>query len=82
MGTREILIGNAKHRRLNNDLFWEFIKYDNSMPEHFIELRWTGYNDWIWWHNVSGHVDIAKQGGRMFRIDFRTNDVYEVIGRD
>lgn len=49
------------------------------MPDHFIELKWSGYNDANWWDNVSPNADVVEQGGRRFRIDFMTDDVYEVI---
>lgn len=79
METNEILIGKAKVESLGNDLFWDFCKYDSSMPDHFIELKWSGYNDANWWDNVSPNADVVEQGGRRFRIDFMTDDVYEVI---
>ena len=78
METNEILIGKAKFESLGNDLFWDFCKYDGSMPDHFIELKWSGYNDANWWNNVSLNADVVEQGGRRFRIDFITDDVYEV----
>lgn len=78
METNEILIGKAKFESLGNDLFWDFCKYDDSMPDHFIELKWYGYNDANWWDNVSPNAGVVEQGGRRFRIDFMTDDVYEV----
>ena len=75
----EKLIGQAKRDMLGNDLFWEFLKYDDTMPGHFIDLRWTGYNDHDWWAKWSKGCEHAEQGGRRFRIDFTNCNVYEVI---
>ena len=45
----EKLIGQAERDMLGNDLFWRLLKYDDAMPGHFIDPRWTGYNDHDWW---------------------------------
>ena len=74
----EKLIGQAKRDMLGNDLFWRFLKYDESMPEHFIDLNWTGYNDHDWWTKWSKGAEVREQGGRRFRIDFSSCNVYEV----
>ena len=63
---------------LGNDLFWRFLKYDDAMPGHFIDLRWTGYNDHDWWTKWSKGEETREQGGRRFRIDFSNCNVYEV----
>lgn len=75
----EKLIGQAKRDMLGNDLFWRFLKYDDAMPGHFIDLSWTGYNDCDWWSKWSRGCEHAEQGGRRFRIDFANCNVYEVI---
>lgn len=36
----EKLIGQAKREMLGNDLYWDFIKLDWNMPDHFIRLKW------------------------------------------
>ena len=74
----EVLIGKARHARLGNDLFWEFLEYDKDMPGHFIDLKWCGYNDADWWNKWSKGTETKEQGGRRFRIDFATCDVYEL----
>ena len=74
----ERLIGQAERDMLGNDLFWRFLKYDDSMPGHFIDLRWTGYNDHDWWTKWSKGAEVREQGGRRFRIDFSNCNVYEV----
>ena len=78
----EILLGQAKHEKIRNDLFWDFLKYDYGMPDHFIDLTWTGYNDYDWWTKWRKGTETKKQGGRRFRIDFITNNVYEVVDDD
>ena len=75
----EKLIGQAERDMLGNDLLWRFLKYDDAMPGHFIDLRWTGYNDYDWWAKWSKGCEHAEQGGRRFRIDFTNCNVYEVI---
>ena len=74
----EKLIGQAERDMLGNDLFWRFLKYDDAMPGHFIDLRWTGYNDHAWWTRWSKQEDVKEQGGRRYRIDFANCNVYEV----
>lgn len=74
----EKLIGQAERDMLGNDLFWRFLKYDDGMPGHFIDLRWTGYNDRDWWTKWSKGEEVREQGGRRFRIDFSNCSVYEV----
>ena len=74
----ERLIGQAERDMLGYDLFWRFIKYDDGMPGHFIDLRWTGYNDHDWWTKWSKGEEVKEQGGRRFRIDFSNCNVYEV----
>lgn len=74
----EKLIGQAKRDMLGNDLFWRFLKYDDAMSGHFIDLRWTGYNDHDWWTKWSKGEEAREQGGRRFRIDFSNCNVYEV----
>lgn len=77
---KEILIGQAKRKMLGNDLFWEFIKYDHDMPDHFVELKWSGYNDHAWWTKWSKGTETKEQGGRKFRIDYSNCNVYELVG--
>ena len=74
----EKLIGQAERDMLGNDLFWRFPKYDDGMPGHFIDLRWTGYNDHDWWTKWSKGEEVREQEGRRFRIDFSNCNVYEV----
>ena len=75
----EKLIGQAERDMLGNDLFWRFLKYDDTMPGRFIDLRWTGYNDHDWWAKWSKGCESVEQDGRMFRIDFTNCNVYEVV---
>ncbi len=74
----EKLIGQAERDMLGNDLFWRFLKYDDAMPGHFIDPRWTGYNDHDWWSKWSKGCENVEQGGRRFRTDFANCNVYEV----
>lgn len=74
----EKLIGQAERDMIGNDLFWRFLKYDETMPGHFIDLRWTGYNDNDWWSKWSKGCENVEQSGRRFRIDFANCNVYEV----
>ena len=76
----EILLGQAKHERIGNDLFWNFFEYDDEMPGHFINLKWSGYNDYDWWTKWSKGTETKEQGGRQFRIDYANYYVYELIG--
>lgn len=75
----EILLGQAKHERIGNDLFWSFLKYDDRMPDHFIDLTWTGYNDNDWWTKLSNGTEVKEHGGRRFRIDYENCNVYEIV---
>ncbi len=75
----EILLGQAKHERIGNDLFWSFLEYDQGMPGHFIDLTWTGYNDYDWWTRWSKGTETKEQGGRQFRIDYANCNVYERV---
>lgn len=75
----EKLIGQAKREMIGNDIFWDFHMYDFKMPHLFIDLKWSGYNDHAWWTRWSKGTETKEQGGRKFRIDFMTNDVYEVM---
>ena len=76
----EKLIGQAERKMLGNDLYWNFLKYDPDMPDHFIELKWIGYNDSDWWAKWSMGTEVKEQGGRKFRIDYANCNVYELIG--
>lgn len=78
----EKLIGQAKRSLLRNDLFWEFLKYDETMPGYFIDLKWSGYNDSDWWTKWSRGTETKEQGGRRFRIDYANCNVYELVGVD
>ena len=75
----EILLGQARHERLGNDLFWDFFEYDDGMPNHFINLRWSGYNDTAWWTKWSKGTETKEQGVRQFRIDYANCNVYELV---
>lgn len=75
----EILLGQAKYERIGNDLFWDFTKYDPTVPGLFIDLKWTGYNDSDWWTKWSKGTEVKEQAGRRFRIDYRSDDVYELV---
>lgn len=75
----EILLGQAKHERIGNDLFWSFLKHDGGMPGHFIDITWTGYNDRDWLTKWSKGTDTKEQGGRRFRIDYANCNVYELV---
>lgn len=72
-------IGNAKFSSMRNDLFWEFYRFtDNGV---WLKLRWFGYNDYNWWHNVAPAKEIQQvkgQDGKTYRIDFNTSEVFEV----
>lgn len=74
----EILLGQAKHERIGNDLFWSFLKYDQGMSGHFIDLTWSGYNDYDWWTKWRKGTEVKEQGGRRFRIDYENCNVYEL----
>lgn len=78
----EKLIGQAKRGMIGNDLFWDFLEYDPRMPNHFIDLKWRGYNDHAWWAERSKGTETVGQGGRKFRIDYANCNVYEVIDDD
>ena len=78
----EILLGQAKHERIGNDLFWSFLKHDDRMPGHFIDLTWSGYNDYDWWTKWSNGTEVKEQGGRRFRIDYENCNVYELVMTD
>lgn len=54
-------------------------KYDEGMPDHFIDLRWSGYNDGAWWMKWSKGTETKEQGGRRFRIDYENCNVYELV---
>lgn len=77
----EELIGVAKHERLGNDLFWDFLKLEwtDDNKTNWIHLSWRGYNDTDWWTKWCRQCDTAEQDGRRFRIDFVTSNVYEVV---
>lgn len=75
----EILLGQAKREMIRNDLFWDFLKYDQGMPDHFIDLKWSGYNDYAWWTKWSKGTETKEQGGRRFRIDYENCNVYELV---
>jgi hypothetical protein len=50
-----------------------------------VTVRWSGYNDRNWWENVapSDQARIRKtKCGRTFEIDFKTNEVFELIPPD
>lgn len=78
----EKLIGQAERKLMWNDLFWNFLKYDPDMPDHFIRLKWIGYNDFDWWEKWSKGTEVKEQGGRKFRIDYANCNVYELVGDD
>lgn len=78
----EVLIGQAKREMHRNDLFWEFLKYDSRMPDHFIDLTWSGYNDNAWWTKWSKGTETQEQGGRKFRIDYANCNVYELVDEE
>lgn len=75
----EVLLGKAEHARLGNDLFWSFFEYDERMDVHFINLKWTGYNDNDWWTKWRKGTEVKEQGGRRFRIDYANCNVYELV---
>lgn len=75
----EILLGQAKHERIGNDLFWSFFDYDERMEGHFINLTWRGYNDYDWWTKWLKGTELKEQGGRRFRIDYENCNVYELV---
>ena len=78
----EKLIGQAERTLLGNDLFWNFHKYDQEMPDLFIRLKWIGYNDHDWWMKWSKGTEVKEQNGRKFRIDYSNCNVYELVGDD
>ena len=69
----EKLIGQAKRTMLGNDLFWKFLKFDPSMPDHFIRLKWIGYNDNAWWTKWSKGTETAY-AGRLAEKESRNED--------
>lgn len=75
----EIFLGQAKHEKIRNDLFWDFLKYDERMPDHFIDLTWTGYNDYDWWTKWRKGTEVKEQDGHRFRIDYANCNVYELV---
>ena len=75
----EVLLGQAKREMIGNDLFWSFLKHDGGMPGNFIDLTWTGYNDYDWWMKWRKGTEVKEQEGRTFRINYETCDVYEVV---
>lgn len=75
----EVLLGQARYARLGNDLFWCFIKYEPGKPGSFIDLTWTGYNDYEWWTKWRKGTEVKEQGGRRFRIDYESLNVYEMF---
>lgn len=75
----EVLLGKARYWRIGNDLFWSFLKYEDGMPGHFINLTWSGYNDYDWWTKWRKGTETKEQGGRSFRIDYANCNVYELV---
>ena len=70
----------ATFSKLRNDLFWEYLHYENC---EFFWCKWTGYNDEYWWNNVAPKYRIKEVIGdkgtvKTFGIDFRTNEVKEL----
>ena len=75
----EIFLGQARYMRIGNDLFWSFLKYEDGTPCHFIDLKWTGYNDHDWWTRWRKGTEVQEQGGRKFRINYANCNVYELV---
>lgn len=75
----EVLLGQAKHKRLGNDLFWEFHKYGDRMAGRFIDLTWTGYDARDWWEKWRKGTEIKEQDDHRFRIDYENCNVYELV---
>lgn len=69
-----IPLGRARHGRIGNDLFRSLPKHDDRMPGHFIDLTWSGCNDW--W---TKGTETKGRGVRRFRIDYANCDVHEPV---
>ena len=77
----EKYIGQAKHYKQGNNLFWKYrdivldsdgnLVMDDDGRLESLELRWTkGYKD----------CELCKgNDGKTYRIDFITRNVYEVV---
>ena len=80
MADRLRKVGKARFSAFLNDLYWEYCGYTDEYV--WLDLKWFGYNDAYWWDKVAP-TDMARtiegQDGHMYRIDFHTNDVCEVI---
>lgn len=77
----DLFMGKAESRHSRNDLFWEMYFLDMCTGE-FVKLCWIGYNDDFWWNNVAPteQARVRKsENGKSYRIDFDTNEVYEII---
>jgi len=72
----------ADFDQLSNDLFWSFYhsEYSEDYKEHHFEkIKWTGYNDSYWWNTVSPEqTKRTCKCGKVFEIDFRTNEVNQI----
>lgn len=76
----DLYMGKAEYHISRNDMFWERYFHDMVTGE-FVKLRWTGYNDSFWWDNVAPteQARVRKgSNGKSYRIDFNTNDVWEI----
>lgn len=77
----------ATFSQSRNDMCWQCSVPDakanmiGTYQPRTTNLMWTGYNDGFWWENVS-KTDNAKikkgNDGRVWSIDFDTNEVTEV----
>lgn len=71
----------AKHTRLQNDLFWEgFTPSEWEKGKHIMgeKLNWTGYNDAYWWDNVATNIKFTRQRdskNRLWQLDPVNNTV-------
>lgn len=78
---KKIFMGFARYEKWANDLFWEFNFFDR-LTNDFISLRWQGYGDYFWWHNVA-NKKLAKtrtaENNKDYLIDFKTNKVWEIL---
>lgn len=75
-------IGNANYNSYDNDMFWKMFYKDPKTGEYF-KIELSGYNDSYWWNEVAPKKEkfevIGSEGTtKSFRIDYKTNEVFEL----
>ena len=76
----DLFMGKAEYHISRNDMFWE-IHFLDIVTSEFVKLTWMGYNDNFWWENVAPTEQArVRKGvnGKSYRIDFNTNEVWEI----